>query len=538
MVFSFALPTTSHLSFQSYLSSPSHPSLPQSASTARHALRLALKEHKRLSPAKQSCHLKLVLTALNEYIPLLFTLSRSLSPDPGPHDSEQIGIHLRSEIEVEWRTTLSSSSLLLRLRRGEVGLGRSSRVRGCGLDFEIAFVLSTLGYTLANLGRARYLQTLYANKTPTPEMKTAAVQAATKYLLQASSVHAFLASSSSLSGLCSAAAVTCTPHTPRFHKHAATATTTATPDSPPVEPDPSPIPIPDLDPSTQSALATLALAEATLLAVVKDDAYLSACIQARNALDTDWMVKSPDIPKVRTLLFARLCVRAAEYAEQALSSAGAVGGQRNDAKVDEDLLNYMHSLSRVCRAKACRFFGIDAEMGGKTGEGIAWLRAGRGVLGFRGTLEGDAKEKGRGGFGTGFSKLKREWSERREERRIEKEAAASSRGQGLEREAEMDWGDDAGREEEGKVLDMLEAKWVKMNDTVNTQLIPSSSSYIANLPSGRDIHSTPAAYTPPQLDAEQIVRMRAPPDTYESLDVAESSDEDAVEGEAAGRGYF
>ncbi|KLJ09606.1 hypothetical protein EMPG_14980 [Blastomyces silverae] len=494
MVFSFALPTTSHLSFPSYLSSSTHPSLPQSASTARHALRLALKKHKRLSPAQQSDHLQLILTALNEYLPFLFALSHGLSSDPATHGAEHIDIHLRSEIEVEWRTTLSSDSSLL----------------------------PTLGYVLANLGRVRYLKTLYANKTPTPEMKTAAVQTATKYLLQASSVHTFLASSSSLSGLCEATTVP--PQTSKLHKHATTATATGTATSTSTStsgsqagPDTSPIPIPDLDPSTQSALATLAFAEATLLAVIKDDAYLSACIQARNSLDTEWMVKPPDIPKVRTLLFARLCVRAAEYAEQALSSAGAVGGQGNDSRVDEDLLNYMRSLARVCRAKACRFFGVDAEMAGKTGEGIAWLRAGRGVLGFRGTG----------------------WSERREERKIEKEAASSSsRGEELEREAEMDWGDDAGREEEGRVLDMLEAKWVKMNDTINTQLIPSSSSYLANLPSGRDIHSTPAAYCPPQLDTEQLVRMRAPPDTHESFDVADSSDEEAEDRGVAGTGYF
>ncbi|PGH05911.1 transcription initiation factor TFIID subunit 3 [Blastomyces parvus] len=535
MVFSFTLPTTSHLSFQSYLSSTTHPSLPQSASTARHALRLALKKHKRLSPAQQSDHLQLVLHALNEYIPLLFTLSRSLGSDPTPHGAEDIDIHIRSEIEVEWRTTLSSGSSLLRLRRGEVGLGRSSRVRGRGLDFEIAFVLATLGYVLANLGRARYLKTLYANKTPTPEMKTAAVQTATKYLLQASSVHAFLASSSSFSGLF--AATPGSPQTSMSHEHATTSTAIS---GSPTGPDTSPIPIPDLDPSTQSALATLALAEATLLAVIKDDAYLTACIQERNVLDTEWMVKLPNIPKVRTLLFARLCVRAAEYAEQALSSASAVGGQGSDSRVDEDLLNYMRSFARVCRAKACRFFGVDAEMAGKTGEGIAWLRAGRGVLGFRGTLEGDAIETGKGGFGARFSKLKRGWSERREERKIEKEAAASSslKGSELERVAEMDWGDDAGRDEEGRVLDMLEAKWVKMNDMINTQLIPSSSSYLANLPSGRDIHSTPAAYCPPQLDTEQLVRMRAPPDTHESLDVVDSSDEEAEHRGVAGTGYF
>ncbi|KAK2789012.1 hypothetical protein FQN52_000169 [Onygenales sp. PD_12] len=526
MVYSFALPTTSHLAFQSHLSSPTHPALPQSASTARHALRLALKKHKRLSPAQQPAHLQLILAALNEYIPYLFALSRGLSSTPAPTTAEDIDILLRTELEVEWRATLSSSSSLSRLRRGEVGRGRSSRVRGQGLDFEIAFVLTTLGYVLAGLGRARYLQTLYANKTPTPEQKTAAVQAATKYLLQASSVHSFLASSASFSGLAAAPA-------PATRKSISTST------SPPPVPDSPPNAIPDLDPATQSALATLSLAEATLLAVLKDDAYLSACIQARNRLDTEWMVKPPDIPKVRALLFARLCVRAAEYAEQAVASAGAVGAGKGDERVDEELLSYMRSLARVSRARACRFFGIDAEMAGKTGEGIAWLRAARGVLGFRGELGGDegvenVGGKGKGKIGGGFSRLKREWSERREERKIEREAAGSGRVEG---EAELDWGDDAGREEEGRVLDMLEAKWVKMNDTINTQLIPSSASYAANLPSGRDIHSTPAPYSPPQLDADHLVRLRAPPDSSDSLDVIDSSDEE-VDEPAPSRGAY
>src|SRR5699024_3234141 len=107
MVFDFPLPTTSHLSFQSHLSSPTHPSLPQSASTTRHALRHALKKHKRLTPAQRSQHLPLVLTALNEYIPYLFALSRGLS---GADDGGRDGIEVvaRDEIEVSWRPTLSS----------------------------------------------------------------------------------------------------------------------------------------------------------------------------------------------------------------------------------------------------------------------------------------------------------------------------------------------------------------------------------------------------------------------------------------------
>src|SRR5262245_43495575 len=148
MVFLFTLPTTSHFSFQSFLSSTTHPSLPQSASTARHVLRLALKKYKQLSSTQQASHLPHILAALNNYIPYLFALSRGLSSDPSRNGEEDVDIILRAEIEVEWRATLTSSSSPLLLRRG-VGVGRDSRVRGQGLDLEIAFVLSTLGYVLS-----------------------------------------------------------------------------------------------------------------------------------------------------------------------------------------------------------------------------------------------------------------------------------------------------------------------------------------------------------------------------------------------------
>ncbi|KAI1960794.1 hypothetical protein LOZ58_003867 [Ophidiomyces ophidiicola] len=489
MVFCFSLPTTSHLSFQSYLTSASHPSLPSCSSTARHALRVALKKYKALPPPQRTAHLSLILAALNEYLPYLFALSRGISSSPAA-DDEVIDVALQAEIEVEWRGTISSAASALRvLHRG----GRDQRIKGYGLDFEIAFVLTTLGYVLSDMARTRILSTLYANTTPTVDQKTAAVNAATKNLLAASSVHSYLASSGSSSQ----------GHDSNI--------------------------APDLDSSTQSALSSLAMAEATLLAVLKDDAYLSACIQARNRNDTEWMIKAPDLPKVRTLLFARLCVRAAEYAEQAAASAGTVksGGKATDSTsldnryLDEHLIDYMSVLAKVARAKACRFFGIDAEMSGKTGEGIAWLRAGKSALGVRGSLEGDeggSRSKSRGSLG--FSKLKRQWSERREEKKLE-ETATAKKG---EQASGLDWGDDAGREEEIKVLEMLETRWMKMNDTVNTQFIPSSTSYLSSLPSGRDIHTPPGPYVPPKLDSDQIMRLRGPPDSPEPTNEDDSSD--------------
>jgi hypothetical protein len=52
----------------------------------------------------------------------------------------------------------------------------------------------------------------------------------------------------------------------------------------------------------------------------------------------------------------------------------------------------------------------------------------------------------------GFSKLKKEFQEKKEDRKIEK-------GEG--------WGTDAGKFEEGRIVDMLLRKWEKQNDTVS-----------------------------------------------------------------------
>ncbi|KAJ5902620.1 hypothetical protein N7495_003148 [Penicillium taxi] len=514
MVYAFTLPTTSPLSFQSFLSSLTHPSLPQSASTARHSLRLALKAHKRLPRgSRQEANLPTVLSALNEYIPYLFAISHGLSgravksdfavrdgSNASLHPGEEIDITLHTEIESSWKPTISMGSLFSKSPSTsnsgtKTSRSRGGRVSGRGIDFEIAFTLTTLGYVLSRLARIGAMESLYAYTMPTAEQRVASLQAATRHLLQASSVHSLLASSPSLT--------------------AATGSR-----------------VPDINATTQSALSSLALAEATLIAVLKDDSYVTACIQARNPNDKEWMVRAPEIPKVRALLFARLCVRAAEYAEQAAAGLGSVGsgtGSGRNGGVDEEVTRYAAVLGRVARARACRFFGIDAEIAGKAGEAIAWLQAARTSLGLRGSagLSSNGSDESSGTSKSGFSRLKREWSDRREERKIGKYA-----GGGRDNGSALEAGDDVGRDEEGRVLEMLETKWVRINDTINTQIIPPSAPLLSNLPSGRDIHTPPAPYTPPSLDEEQLVRMRAPPDERDDLQFVNDPDDSDEEEES------
>ncbi|KAJ5703190.1 hypothetical protein N7488_010738 [Penicillium malachiteum] len=499
MVYNFTLPTTSPLSFQSFISSPTHPSLPQLASTARYGLYQALQSHKRLPRGpRQDAHLQIVLAELNKYIPFLFAISHGLTGRPirssfpdgsdgssaqNPRSGEEIEITVHAEIESAWKPTLSSrnthtlnlgsTSTPGKAKNSKGLLKRGKRVSGRGINFEIGFTLTTLGYVLSQLGRVGINESLYATQTQSTEQRVAAIQTATRYLLEGGTVHTLLAESPSLTG-------------------STTGGSSA----------------PDIDPTTQSALASLALAEATLVSVLKDDAYVAACIQERNPNDKEWMVKAPDIPKVRALLFARLCVRAAEYAEQASTGLGSVGSGKN-GRLDEELTRYVEVLGRVARARACRFFGINAELAAKTGEAIAWLRAGRMALGLRSAGATPAPgEKGEASSRGGLSRLKREWTERREEKKIDKSAGGSGRRD----KGPLEPGDDAGRDEEGRVITMLETKWVRMNDTMNTQPIPPSGPLLSNFPSGRDIHSVLLPYKPASLDEDQLMRMRAPPE--------------------------
>ena len=395
MPFAFTLPTTSALSFSSFANSTTHPSLPLAASTHRAVLRSVLKKHKRLPSSSRSSNLSTVLATLDDYLPYLLTLEAALCGRPV--NGEEIDLALRREIDVEWRTTLTETSS-----------GREPpRVKAKGLDFEISFILHTLACVYTLQARAQLLA-LYGAITPTTEQRTAIVTTATKQFLQSNSIHNHLASRSAETDAFSAILETST--------------------------------------QTQGGLAALALAEATLLAVLKDDPYPAVVAQDRNKNDKDWMVKPPDIPKVRAHLFARLCLAAAEHAGKAEAMLSASG------RIDEALIKYVNDLQRTSRAKACRFFGIDADLGGETGRGIAWLAGGRKQLGFAGTKNEESKIKG-------LAKLKKDWTERREDKKVEKGG---------------EWGSDAGRLEEMRVIEMLEQKWNKMNDTVGcTQYFPS-----------------------------------------------------------------
>jgi hypothetical protein len=461
MPFPFTLPTTSSTRLDTFVSSSSHPSLPLTATTQRSVLRDALKKHKRLPVSEQAAHLGLVQDALLSYLPYALAIASALTS--GRVGEEVVSMTNLSQLQVEWRLTLAASLP-----------GRDPpRAPLAGIYNEIAFVLQTLAYIQVLQARVQ-LQILYSPTVPSPERRTAAISSAMKYLLEANGIHNFILNLATQ--------------------------------------DPASAPLDTVN-STQVALAALALAEATLITVTKDDPYTALLVESRNKESKEWMISAPSIPKVRAHLFARLCLAAAEHAQRASASLGTGLGA-----LDPQLLSYVDDFRRTARARAARFLAIDSEVSGNTGEAIAYLRGARRELGLA-PLEADAQKR------KGWKGIKQTFAEKREDRKMEK--------------GKEDWGLDAGKLEEARVCEWLEAKWTKMNDTVshlfsphklssfflclklhitnsvilkiNIQSIPPHEPLMAAMPSGREYH-TPKPYVPPQLDANLLLGLRAPLD--------------------------
>lgn len=464
MPYPFVLPTTSAFSYSSSFSCESHPSLPLNASTHRGVVRDTLKTHKRLGPSSQVPNLSSVISSVNNYLPYLFTVDAGLGRKAIHGD--EINVILKTAPTIEWRPTLSGNALPGK----EV-----ARVNIQSLEYEVYFVLSTLANAYTLQARAALHPLYVTSGAPVgPQQRLAAITSAARLLQDAASIYNYLAS------------------------RAERLVTNA--------------PCIDIAPTTVSAQCALAHAEATLLAVLKDDPYPAVVAQNRNKNDTEWMYKAPDIPKVRAQLFARLCLAASEHAAKAHSLCQAAG--KGSGKLNDGFIRYVDDLRRTSRARACRFFGIDAELGGQTGTAIAWLHAAQQELGL------DQKEAKKA-FGLG--RLKKEWSEKREDRKVEQGA--------------NDWGSDAGRLEESRIVEMLEAKWTKENDTMLAQIVPPTGPLLAQMPSGRDLYKV-MPYQPPSLDSMTLDAMRALPDRSDDVDNDLSSGDEGTLVDSAPAGAF
>ena len=453
MPFPFTLPTTSRLSFSTHFTSSTHPSLPSIATNSRNVLYSALKAHKRLQSGAQVKNYQSLLNVLLQYLPYLLAIDAGLSGRLV--SGEEVDIALASEIEVEWRSTLGSSGLS----------GRDhSKIKGKGLDFELFYVLNTLALLHSLLARQSCLR-LYVATLPSAEERLAIIQTATKSLGTASEIHLHLQQ-----------LINATDSSASFPTSAV-----------------------DVSVGFQSALTSLVQAEITLCFALKDDPYPAILLQHRNKDNRDWMIKAPEIPKVRAQVLVRLCVGAAEHAKRAADVLNSETRGSNKA-----LSGYCEDISRSARAKACRFTAIALDLSGETGKAIAWLQAGTNELG----LEiDDQEEKSRGGL----NQLKATWKVRKEDKRLEKGSGA--------------WGMDGGISEETRIINWLKQRWTKMNNTINVQLVPDWKPLAAGLPTGRAMPAK-TSWIPPSLNEEELGKMRAPPEDEVYMANDDSSDED------------
>lgn len=325
------------------------------------------------------------------------------------------------------------------------------RVKGRGLDYELFFVYQTYA-TVQTLLARQALMGLYASTVPSTEQRLGLIQTAIRHLKIAYGVHEFLVEKANNG------------------------------DGPPELPKGAV----DVAPAVQHALQRVTQAECNLLGAFKDDPYPGIVVQARNENDREWMIRAPEIPKTRAAVLSRLCFGAAEHA----SAAAAI--LKNEKRVSKDFVEYVDDMKRTARARACRFQAIAADTDGQTGKGIAWIYAGLSELGFEVSLK-----DGSGKIG-GFSKMKASWNERKEDKRLGKGSAR--------------WGSDAGKAEEARILDYLEKKLTKTNDSVFHHTVPAYKALLSSLPSGMNMPLGDAKWMLPILTEDELVQMRAPPD--------------------------
>lgn len=439
MPYPFALPTISFLDFTAHYHSPVYPSFPLLITTHRGNLRNVLKAHKRLPSAQQPTNLPSVQRALEAYLPHLLFLADSI------HSGDVLPVDSAPPLEPAWRCTLTPT--------GFPGAD-PPQIKRAGLDYELFFTLQTLAYAYTLLARSQLRSVLSPSTARTPEQSQAQLNDAIKNLLLASGVHNHVLT------------------LPR----------------PPMTSADWPI---DLSSSTVSALSSLAMGDATMLAVTKQDPFpsyisLTAASSPATKKSLDWLYNPPSPPTgVKALLLARLCIATADHAQNALALI-------DRARVPDELPAYLDALHRTARAKACRFLGIDAEVGGRIGEAIGWITLSQQTLG-----------SGSGSGGLSLDKSR----EKKEAKRMER--------------AEATWGADAGRGEEARVVQGLADTWRRENEKVFFQAPVETAELAARIPTGRECHPS-HAWDPPRLAPEDIRALRG------RIDVEGIDDDDAA----------
>ncbi|KAF8450134.1 hypothetical protein BGX38DRAFT_1092150 [Terfezia claveryi] len=431
MPFPFTLPTTSTVSFSQHYTSPTYPSLPLSCTTHRGILRDSLKAHKRLPLSAQGANIKHIINVTTEYISYLQFLQEALkSGDASP-------IPTTLEIETEWRPTLSSST--------RFGITQSERRKGKGLEYEVFWVYSTLAYAHTIQARVLLMEFLSPTTSSPDSAASPLLPQATNHVLTSAQIFQYL--------------LTLTPPiaTAGDQKNS--------------------IPVNICEPML-SSLASISLGSATLLAVLRTDPYPTYLAitgipgpKKNNDIYSKEYLYSPPLPPtgVKAMLYSRLCIAASEHAVRA---QGVISDLIRAGVINEEYVRYLEDLKRVAKARGCRFLGVDAEVQGRLGEGLGWIKLGKEFLG--GTIPTTSSND---------DKEKKTLASRMEKLRL------------------------SNVHSELQTIEGLDAKWSKTNDKLVFEKVPATNSLVSKIPGGREIHDI-KAYSPVKLGSESINTLR------------------------------
>ncbi|KAF8429007.1 hypothetical protein EV426DRAFT_583266 [Tirmania nivea] len=460
MPFHFTLPTTSTVSFSQHYTSPSYPSLPLSCTTHRGILRDSLKAHKRLSPLAQGANIKHIINVTTEYISYLQFLQEALK------SGDVSLIPTTPEIETEWRPTLSSST--------RFGITQSERRKGKGLEYEVFWAYSTLAYAHTIQARALLMEFLSPTTSSPDSAASPLLPQATNHVLTSAQIFQYL--------------LTLTPPiaTAGVEKNS--------------------IPVNICEPML-SSLASISLASATLLAVLRTDPYptylaitgLPGSKKNNDIYSKEYLYSPPPPPTgVKAMLYSRLCIAASEHAVRA---QGVISNLIRTGAINEEYVRYLEDLKRVAKARGCRFLGVDAEAQGRLGEGLGWIQLGKEFLGgtIHNSFPNDDKEK-------------KTLASRMEKLRLSKSPPPPT-SQSSSSSTQNSAGvlppnlDPCTVHSELQTIEGLDAKWSKTNDKLIFEKVPATNSLVSKIPGGREIHDI-KAYCPVKLGNESINTLR------------------------------
>lgn len=464
MPFPFTLPTTSTVSFSQHYTSSTYPSLPLSCTTYRGILRDSLKAHKRLPPSAQGANIKHIISVTIEYISYLQFLQEAIKTgDASP-------LAGAPEIETAWRPTLSSSA--------RFGITSGERRKGKGLDYELFWAYSTLAYAHTIHARALLMDFFTPSNASSDSSASPLLPQAMEHVLNSASIFNYIL--------------------------------TLPPPKSGTGEEKNAIPVNICEPML-SSLASISIASATLLAVLKTDPYPTYLAitaipgsKKNNDIYSKEYLYSPPAPPtgVKAMLYSRLCIAASEHAARA---QGVISGLVRAGMVNEEYSNYLDELKRVAKARGCRFLGVDAEAQGKPGglgEGIGWIKLAKEILaGSVPSSSSDDKD----------SKEKKTLASRMEKLRLSKSSSPSPPSSSSS--AQNPAGglpprlDPCTVNSELPTIEALEAKWSKTNDKLAFEKVAPTNSLVGKIPGGREF-LTVKPYSPAKLEDSSINTLR------------------------------